>query len=335
MIGDLRNLHQIEVARAKGGYLDTIPKEWIGNPRIWLEPKTDDVRMTFQFDTDRNWSISRNREDKLKGVDKAGDFVNWSDKLPHLTGFRVPQFAGLMLDGGVYCSDIPAGGRGASVSTYMKECPEKLTYRTWDMMFDVDGKDIRDWPQHARRDRLDTVVRLLGAPFIQIMPKLPSTMEEIQKLWDAGWEGGILKDSDARYRGTNAWRKCKAANPIDAFILAPLPEKKGGSPKNGIKPTATGRAKGFLLGMKSRATGKVVKVGWMMWELPERDMERGVKFFKKEYEGRVVCASASGFDGEGFRWLRFKEWRNDEPGTVKECILEDQIGEKALAGVEE
>ena len=66
------------------------------------------------------------------------------------------------------------------------------------------------------------------------------------------------------------------------------------------------------------------------------DTERGVKFFEKEYKGRVVCATASGWDGESFRWLRFKEWREDEPGSKKQCILEDQVGGIPVAvGVEE
>lgn len=336
--GDLRNDLAIEVARAKGGYLDTIPPEWIGNPLIRLEPKLDDVRMTLQFDQGHNWAISRNREDKLKGVDKAGPFVNWSDKLPHLCGeLDIPQLRGLMLDGGISCGDH-AQGRGASVATYMKESPRKLVYTAWDVMFQPGAKDIRSWSDEKRREFLLTVIPVIQAkaPSVRIIPHFPATQVKIEEFWNAGWEGVILKDTQAQYRGTNAWRKCKAANPIDAFILAPCPEKKGGSPKNGIKPVETGRCKGFLIGMKSRATGKVVKVGWMIWNLPEKDTERGVKFFEKEYKGRVVCATGSGWDGESFRWLRFKEWREDEPGAKKQCFLEDQVGGIPVgAGVQE
>jgi len=336
MIGDIRNDHAIELARASGGYLDTIPPEWIGDPSIWLEPKLDDVRLSLQFDEQRHWAISRNRKDKLKGVAKAGAFVNWSPELSHLSGTKLPaKFHGLMLDGGISCGDHDQGGRGASVRSYMKDSPEKLIYTAWDLIFDKGGKDLRDLPQKERREMLEAIVKELEPYFgnrIQIIPRLPSTMEQIKKLWSEGWEGGVLKDGNAVYRGTHAWRKAKAALPVDAFILAPVPEKAGGSPKNGIKPQPTGRAKGFLLGMRSRETGKVKKVGWMIWNLPKKDMERGIKNFDREYKGRVVCATASGWDGESFRWLRFKEWRIDEPGTVKECYLEDQIGGEVKVG---
>lgn len=338
MIGDLRNAQAIEVARAKGGYLDTIPPDWIGSPLIRLEPKLDDVRMTLQFDEGHNWAISRNREDKLKGVDKAGPFVDWSSKLPHLCAeLDIPELRGLMLDGGISCGDHEQG-RGASVATYMKECPRKLVYTAWDILFRPGTHDVRDWHDRLRRDKLEEVIPIIQArcPSVRIIPRHPATQAKIEEFWSAGWEGVILKNTESPYRGTNAWRKCKAANPIDAFILAPCPEKKGGSPKAGIKPTPTGRCKGFLLGMKSRATGKVVKVGWMIWNLPERDIEFGVKSFDREYKGRVVCATGSGWDGSAFRWLRFKSWRDDEPGGAKVCFVEDQVGGiPVAAGVEE
>ena len=335
MIGDLRNALQIEVARAKGGYLDSVPPSWIGDPEKWVEPKYDGIRITLQFDVTRNWTISRNRKDKLKGVDKAGDFVDWSDKLPHLCReLIVPKLAGVMFDGELVSAEDERG-RGASVSTLMKENPRGLCYRVFDLLFDEAATDIRQLPLHRRRECYESLVTKLNSPFIKATPKLASTMEEIKKLWDDGWEGGIIKDGNSVYRQTNGMFKVKAATPVDAFVISVLQEKKGGSPKKGIKPVETGRAKGFLMGMKRRSDNKIQQVGWMIWNIPEKDQERGFKHFEKEYKGKVAEMTVSGYDGTSFRWCRFSRWRDDEPGSVKQCILEDQVGGMPVAAAEE
>lgn len=319
--GDLRNSMDIELARAKGGYLDTIPEDWIGSPDVWLEPKYDGFRATIQWDLDRNWVVSRNRHDKLKGVAAAGEYVERSDKLPHLRNLVIPELAGLMLDGELVCVDDERG-RGASIGHYMKEAPEKLAIRAFDLLFDAGARDMRTESLLVRRKRLEEVVKQIGSDFIRLTPTLHPTMAEIEKLWADGWEGGILKDRRVQYRGTNAMKKCKAEQDVDAFCLEPVIARRGGSPKRGIKPEPTGRAGGFVMGMRTK-DGRTVKVGTMMMGVTDEDKERGIKHFDREFLGRVARMSASGYNGVELRWCRFKNW-HEEAG--KPCILEDQIG---------
>lgn len=324
--GDMRNALDVELARASGGYLDSVPEDWFGNPRIVLERKFDGIRLSLQGDDEKNWAISRNREDKLKGVDAAGLFCEKSDKLPHLCrDLELP--GGAMLDGELVCGDDERG-RGASVSHYMKECPEKLIYCAFDLIFDIGGVDLRKKSFEFRRSRMLKLVDALGSPFVKASEILPSTMAEVEKLWAAGWEGGILKDLDVAYRGKRAMKKIKSENPLDAFCIEPVIERKGGSPKNGIKPEPTGRASGFVMGMRTR-DGKTVKVGTMMMDVPDHDKERGVKFFDREYLGKVAAATASGFNGKEFRWMKWKAWRTEE-GGIKKCVFEEQVGEREI-----
>lgn len=321
MFGDMRNDQSIELARASGGYLKDLPEGWIGNPEVWFEEKRDDVRISLQFDMGHNWAISRNRENKLKGVDAAGAFCSKTDSLPHLCRKLVlPKMAGLMFDGGISERDHAAGGRGASVAHFLAEDPEKLVLTVWDLLFDKGGVDIRTMPQRERRKLLERRVEEIDSPDIKIAPVLPSTMEELKRLWALGWEGVVAKHGGAVYRGGGAWRKIKAENPIDAFILNYIPEKKGGSPKKGIKPTPTGRIGGFYMAMMSKATGKVVPVGHMLMDIPEEIKDEGVKNFGK-FKGKVAECKASGWDGESFRWLKFVRWH---PEQDKTCYLEEQ-----------
>lgn len=320
--GDIRNDKCIELARASGGFVSQVPPEWWDAPDVWLEAKRDDIRVSLQFDLGKNWIIGRNREDKLKGVDRAGAFMDKSDKLPHLRDFVRPKLAGLMFDGGVSDRKSSVGGRGGDVGTLMKENPTQLVYCAWDLLFDANVKDVRLLPQRERRALLEQRVAAMGSPHITVAEKLPPTKDAIQKLIDAGWEGGVLKRGDACYRSTHGWYKAKGESPVDAIILNYIPEKRGGSPKKGIKATPTGRIGGFYLGMKSRETGKIVPVGFCMMGLTDEIKDRGVKNFN-EFKGKVVECAASGWSGAEFRWLQFRRFH---PEQDKMPILEEQLG---------
>ena len=330
--GDLRNKECIELARASGGFVSEVPEGWFDNPNVWMEAKRDDVRISLQFDTDRNWAISRNREDKLKGVDKAGDFCDKSERLPHLCKRLIlPNCAGLLLDGGISERGHAAGGRGASVAHLLAENPTALIYTAWDLLFDVGGKDVRTLPQRKRRHLLEQRVAEIGSPDLQVAEVLPATKETLDRIMKDGWEGGVLKRGDAIYRETHAWYKAKGESPIDAIVLNYIPEKRGGSPKKGIKATPTGRIGGFYMAMKSRATGKIVPVGHCLMGLTDEMKDVGTANFAKEFKGKIAECSASGWDGESFRWLIFKRWH---PEQDKACILEEQLENLKKSGVE-
>jgi hypothetical protein len=320
--GDLRNKLSLELARASGGFVSQVPPEWWGDPDVWAEAKRDDVRVSLQMDVTRNWAISRNRQNKLRGVDKAGPFVDKSRYLPHLCArLERPKLAGLMLDGGVSDRLSVCGGRGASVGSLMVSDPERLIYTAWDVILDVGGVDVRHLPQRARRELLEQRVAEIGSSHVVVAEKLPATLEEVKRLAAEGWEGAVLKRGSGRYRETHAWYKAKAENPVAAIIIGYTPEKRGGSPKKGIKPQETGRIGGFLVAMKSIETQKLVKVGWLFIGLPDEIKDRGVQNFS-EFKGKVVECTASGWSGQEFRWMKWVGWHQDQDYTP---ILEQEI----------
>jgi len=72
---DMRNVLHIECPRAVGAYLDTVPAEvWDGG---WvLDRKIDGERDTLQIGSEGSLLVGRNKRNFLKGVAKAGAFMN-------------------------------------------------------------------------------------------------------------------------------------------------------------------------------------------------------------------------------------------------------------------
>ena len=59
--------------------------------------------------------------------------------------------------------------------------------------------------------------------------------------------------------------------------------------------------------------------------MPADAVETGFKEFEK-YDQRVVEMVVSGWDGDKFRFPRFKKWRPDK--TPRDCQFSEQIGKK-------
>ena len=319
---DIRNELDIELARCKGGYTDELPdKVYMGG---WvLQLKLDGIRISLQFGKTRNWLVSRNREDKLKGVDKAGAFCAKEGIEPFASLIR-KDLEGTMLDGELVW---PGHGAPEVLSLAARSDPKNLHYVVFDCLF-YKGKDLREKPYAERLVYVKRAVEDLGSPQIEAIKCLSATRKSLQELWDSGEEGGVFAELKAAYKASCSRYKAKAEVTVDGFIMAVSQAKAGGSPKNGVKPQPNGKAAMFLIGMYDEA-GKAREVGWC--KIIDDDVaEDGYSEFDTRYKGRVIRMTASGWDGERFRWLRWAGFHEDKTDP-KACKLEEQIG---VAGTE-
>lgn len=321
---NVRSVLQLELAHPRGGYADVFPEMcW----KWWADKKEDGWRESLQLGRTTNWLVGRNRKDKLKGVDKAGDFM--VQELPGWLEKGFPGYEGTMFDG-----EYLWPGHGASKISHAKASGKEreLRHVVFDCLFSPSEGDIR---QLAYRDRLAEAKRLvdkLGSPNIRMVETFKDlTPAKVQEFWDMGWEGLVFKNPDTKYDegAPDCWYKLKSSVPCDVFIIGVSEHRTGGSPKRGIKPKPTGKAAMFEVAMFDGK--KIHRVG-MMGHLEEEDQKRGLKEFHEKYEMKVVEATVSGWDGDRFRFMRFSKWRPDK--TPRDCRMEEQIGGRKAPALE-
>lgn len=319
---DARNAMNIEVARPKGGYEEDLPDGLFDQVGWVCEPKLDGERKTLQFGKTKNWLVSRNRRDKLKGVNAAGEFCTSSESVPWLTKKLVQaDLAGTIIDGELV---VGAGEVDSStmVAHFIAESPNKLKFVMFDVLF-VCGKDVRGASLEKRRELLTKLVKELDCDKIELIQQFPLDRVKVRACFDEGMEGVVLKNLNAPYlpRVASGWLKWKADKTVDAVIVDVSEAKSGGSPKNGVKPKPNGKAARFKMALVR--DGKMIDVGWMS-NLDESDQQDGLKRFASGYMGKVAEITVSGWDGRWFRWMRFKCWRTDK--SANDCRWADQIG---------
>lgn len=314
---DVRNAQDIELARCKGGYTDQLPdKVFMGG---WvLQLKLDGIRISAQFGKTRNWVVSRNRENKLKGVEAAGAFCV-KEGIGLFDALLRPDLEGTVLDGELVW---PGHGAAEVLSNAAMADPANHRYIVFDVLY-YKGQDIREKPYAERLVFLKRAVQELAHPQIEAIKCLSATQKSLDGLWASGEEGGVFAELKAGYKASCSRYKAKAQVTVDGFIMAVSQAKTGGSPKNGVKPLPNGKAAMFLIGMYD-GQGKAKEVGWCSIT-DDSVAEDGYSEFDTRYKGKVIRMTASGWDGARFRWLRWAGFHEDK-SDPKACLLTEQIG---------
>lgn len=322
---DIRNDLSVECPRAKGDYLEQAPSYIWTDPGWVLEPKEDGERDTFQVEADGSLLIGRNRQDFLKGVDKAGSFRCHNSENPYLAAIASKEFAGTLLDG-ERTEGYKKDGTKNKCTRDREALGWHVGYVVWDCLF-LKGVDLRDWPLHLRRKAAREVVQALANPRVVLIAQFPAEKGYMEKLFDDGWEGAVAKNLEhsvpKNQRTHPGYWKLKGDDKrtVDAFVIGVTEATAGGSGLTGIKPRPTGNAASFTMGMLD---GKKVVIIGKMGHLPERETRLGLLFFKSEFKGKVAELKVSGWDGHAFRWPRFVKWRDDKGRN--DCLVGEQIG---------
>ena len=328
-VEDLRNHLNVDAPRAKGAYLKDAPDDIWMNGEWILEEKGDGLRVTMELQGLKALLQGRNRQDFLKGVEKAGPYRDLGYKNTRLEACTIPTLAGTVLDGEL--TEVYTQNGQYDKDTRRREANgDYVGYEVWDLLF-YKGRDLRPLPLSKRRQALKGVVKLLNDKYpdvaIRVAKQYAASKAVLQTFFERGIEGAIAKrltDPIPPQRTHTWWYKLKGDDrrTVDAFIIGSTEGVSGGSGVKGIKPKPSGKAASFTLGMID-ATGDIVEVGKLKNNLTEEMVEYGISDYQR-FHHRVVEIIVSGFDGQRFRWARFKKWRKDK--TPGDCRLDEQIG---------
>lgn len=324
---DIRNEENVMCPRAKGMYLENAPDEiWNGG---WvLEEKLDGTRDTLQIGSKSSRVVGRNRQDFLKGVQKAGVFREHVH--PVFSKIACPELDGTLLDG------ERTDGRTAdgSFDDYTKHRFIEgmfVGYTTWGVMF-WKGEDVRGRTEEERYELAKQAVEVLKQKYpklsIRVVERMEATKENLDKMFEISKEGAIAKKLGMPIRPTQRsnpyWWKLKGASErtIDAFIIGAAEGKSGGSGLRGVKPKPNGKICTLTIAMIEN--GRIKEVGKMS-NLPDEVKEMGVGGWDK-FKNRVAEVNVAGWSGKGFRQPRFKKWREDK--SPSDCRFDEQVTEK-------
>lgn len=320
---DWRNaVPDFDLARCRGGY-DDQPPDAVYSAAWNVQPKLDGLRKSIQLGKTCTWTVSRNREDKLKGVDAAGKFVakkNWG-WLSELLGLNE---AGTILDGELH---IPGKGVADAMHAW-SEVHHELQYVVFDCLF-RHGQDLRGQPYRIRLGHAKAAVGVLKHERVVLIKSEIATPAAEKAYVDRGEEGVIFASMDGVYGDRKSRWKKKAQNPVDLVVMGVSEKRSGGSGVRGVKAQYTGKPAAAEIGLWK--DGRLTSVGWMM-NLADADKALTLQQFEKKYLGKVARAICSGWEGVRFRWVRFVDWHEDK--TSKQCVFSEQIGGKVLDAAE-
>ncbi len=326
-MNDFRNDFNIECPRANGMYLEAAPQEiWDGG---WvLEDKLDGERCTLQFGASENLLVGRNRQDFLKGASKAGAFRHRTDTNPILASACHHLLEGTMLDGEQ--TEIFRQNGELDKATKIRIIEDGwVGYWTWGVLF-YKGRDVRYWTEEDRYEAAGEAVKIAnevaGAEKFRLVRRIPATRANLDEIFESHAEGAIAKKLGegipTNSRVNKNWWKLKGAafRTVDAFVIGVTQAKSGGSGLTGVKPKYNGTTASFVMALQTEnGPVEVCKMG----NLPSDAVLNGFKN-PERYIGRVVEMQVSGWNGQAFRWARFKRWRDDK--TYRDCMWDDQLG---------
>ena len=275
---NLREKHKIDLPRAKGAYLEDAPESIWTNPAYVLEPKLDGTRESLQIGTTESLLVGRNRQDFLKGVEKAGGFQ--IHQHPILSRIACPDLEGTLLDGELTMHFTQDGEYDENTKVRERE-GIFIGYTVWQALF-YEGRDLRTYHDHVRREYAARAIEQLGNPHIRLIERYPATREKLEEIWATGGEGAVAKNAygvlKIGQRTASDWYKLKTQDTVDAFITGVTEGKAGGSGVKGVKPLPNGTAATFTVSMFRRENGKdkIVEVAKLK-ALPEDVMRDGFK----------------------------------------------------------
>lgn len=236
-------LREFEVPKAHNTVQGLTGFDLLRSPRhSWLEVKYDGVRALVHCTASAVLFTTRRR-------DKSGSFKHFEDNVPHLAKHEVLVALGKkgysILDGEMFlpvqnsetlnlsvgiATGLPAHAQWAQAKyglaqLWLFDCPQLL------------GADIAERSLYERKSRLIDTLRECGwtdqDPHIKIVEAtIEQTYGDRRQFFydtlDQGYEGIVMKDSDAGYFASRAWLKLKATVTVDAQVVGWAPGKLGG-----------------------------------------------------------------------------------------------------------
>lgn len=320
---NLREVHGIDLPRAKGAYLETAPERIWTEPDWVLEPKLDGTRESLQIGATESLLVGRNREGFLKGVDKAGGFQ--VHQHPILSRISCPELEGTLLDGELTMHFTQDGEYDENTKVRERE-GIFVGFTVWQALF-YQGHDLREAQDHVRRKYAARAIAQLDNAHIQLIQRYRATKDRLAEIWSSGMEGAIAKLSTGKLkpgqRTASDWYKLKTQDTVDAFITGVTEGKSGGSGVKGVKPQYDGTAATFTVSLFWKKGGKqgLVEVAKVK-ALPDEVVQNGFRNFR-DFKNRVIEMRVSGWNGKAFRWARFLRFRDDKKPT--ECWFHEQI----------
>lgn len=330
-LSDIRNQCDIILPRAKGAYLEDAPDYIFQEGAGAIELKEDGLRASMQLRGTDSLFVGRNRQDFLKGVNRAGEFRHQNYKNPEMAKTKCPALMGTVLDGEL-TETYKKNGKYDKYTAERQEMGYFVGYAVWDCLFFM-GKDIRAYPLKDRRKAAVYAVKQLQEVIgdkVKMLERYPNTQATLDLFAEWGVEGGIWKcDEDPinpeQITHSNMW-KLKTKKTVDAFIIGVTEGTSGGSGVKDKKAEPDGTAATFTVGMLDSTGENIVQVGKMK-NLNDDQVANGFKYYD-QYKGKVVEMIVSGWDGSRFRWARFKKDRPDK--TFRDCVFSEQVGSEGI-----
>ena len=292
---------------------------------------------------------------------KTGWFAENTDSLPHIRDFKISnEFYGTVLDGeitmptGVF-ADVQ-GVTGALPETALQNQIEKgfAIINVFDILY-YKGLNVQSFPLWERKKLLKKVVEAIDNPCIKEIisfatpetcrnyPELSLTCvnsfrDLLEKMWEEGKEGLIIKDLNAKYeqKRSKSFLKLKEIQTYDVVIMGYQPPTREFTGKTdldkweyweGNEPVTKPYAKGWIgaIGFGVYKDGKLIKVGEAKG-ITEEDLEY-IKNNSKKLIGTVIEVKAQGIlDKETgtLRHPRFSRFRPDY--DPYKCTFNKHIG---------
>lgn len=316
----------LKLKKPRGGRMDKLPKSVdVFNDWFWMDVKLDGVRMTLELRSGKkNLLVGRNRKNKKKGVDRAGPYKTYTEKVPAFANLAIPSHLdGTVLDGELIFGNGANDASGLIGSKKVrakrlqaeKGIPE---FHVFDIIFKA-GKDTRELPLKKREQLYKEVLDQIAPSWMYDTKRIKDSVDEatFDRICNQGYEGVVFKQPTAVYG--KKWYKLKARETVDGYVVDVTEGKSGGSPVNDVKPKPDGTASTLTVAVcKNGEDFEVAKVG----ALPDKVEEDAYKNFE-DYENRVMEFTASRWDGERFTWPRFSRWRPEkEPHN---CQYDEQV----------
>ena len=315
----------IKFAKAKGGYVDQVPEWMLTDPAHVLERKYDGCRYRMIIEEDGIILQSR-RVSK-----KTGKFVEKQDRVPHITGLNLKSWAGTVVEGEIVISPdactssevVSIMGSDAEKAIARQEENGRLHWVLFDILF-LRGQDVRGYSESSRRKILEEnflqdIIRMKRvicdyrtADIVEYyfhlserrFPDDHSHLQTYNEFIEAGYEGGMLKDTNAVYG--KGWWKMKPVVEVDVTLIG-FTEGKG-------KFKGQIGAMEFGVEDKNGVTVYLGKCSGMDDDVRRRLTDYGSKLMGLPFEVKCQEVCRKG-DWYSLRHPRFSRFREDLDGT--------------------
>lgn len=273
----------------------------------------------------------------------TGKPVEKTEQIPHLAhlpikGVRCTPVSAA-LDGTVLDGELilppevkVKGSRSKAVTSISNSAPDVaigkqiergwLRYVVFDCLF-FKGGDLRKLPLYQRRKAAMTAIGEWKNPFVSFIEgqQHEDKRDFLQKVYEEGGEGIILKHMDHAYGDEKLWVKEKAEITADCVIMGYKSAKEMSKKADGsismTKYAAQGLIGAVVVGQYK--SGKLVEVATVSGMTD--DVRGRLTHLGKQHLGYVVEIKANGREPTGrFRHPRFRRFRDDKP--AKACVFD-------------